>query len=256
MGAALRAQGQYRANLLLMACGGLAYQGVGFIFVWVVIDRFGAIGGWSLAEVAFLYGLRLTAHGVFVWFLNQMMVVDQVVREGEFDRYLVRPVNPLVQLMTRGVQLTVVGDLIGGIGLLVAAAAMIDIDWSAGAVAFLVLAILGGGLVEGACQLIAGSLSFRILSTNSLRFSLDDMFNTFGGYPLKIFPVVARFGLTFVLPLAFVAYLPSTVLLDRTDELSVSPWFAYCAPLAGAVLMFLAYRFWRFQSRYYSSSGH
>ncbi|GFJ96330.1 hypothetical protein Prum_099720 [Phytohabitans rumicis] len=57
-------------------------------------------------------------------------------------------------------------------------------------------------------------------------------------------------------PLAFVAYLPAAVLLNRTGELAVPAWLAWASPAVGGLLTFLAYRFWRWQSRYYTSSGH
>jgi ABC-2 type transport system permease protein len=254
--AAIRAQLQYRANLLMMVLGGFAFQAVGFAFIWIVMARFGSIGGWTLAEVVFLYALRLCAHGLWLCFFNQIVHVDQVIREGEYDRYLVRPLNPLVQLITRGFALTTFGDLAGGIALLVVAGALLDVDWSALATIYMVLAIVGGGLVEASVQLILGSLGFRLLSTGGMRYVGDDLFSTFGPYPLKIFPTAVRFGLTFVMPLAFVAYLPAAILLGRTGELSVPAPVAYLAPLLGGVLIVLAYRFWRYQSRFYTSSGH
>lgn len=256
LGAALRGQMQYRANLFLMTIGGLAYQGAGFVFIWVVLDRFGSIGGWTLGEVAFLYGVRLCAHGVMVCFFNQLTSVDEVIREGEFDRYLVRPLNPLLQMLTRRMMLSAFGDLFGGCLLVAVSATMVPIDWSAPAIAYLVLAIGGGALVEAAVQLAFGSLGFRLLSTGGLRFVGDDLFNLFGGYPLKIFPTAARFVLTFVMPLAFVAYLPVSVLLGRTGELSVPAVVGYLAPLLGGVLLFAAYRLWRHQMQFYTSSGH
>lgn len=255
LGAALRAQAQYRANLFLLALGGIAYQGVGFCFLLIVVERFGSIGGWGFAEVAFLYALRLGAHGVWLCLFNQLIHIDQIVREAEYDRYLVRPLNPLVQLLTRGVSLSVLGDLIGGLGLLVAASILVDVDWSVVAIGYLVLAVVGGGLVEASVQLVFAALAFRLLSTDGIRYIGDDVFNIFAPYPLKIFPRVVQLCMTFVVPLAFVAYMPAATLLGRTGELAVPAEFAYAAPVLGGVLIIAAYRFWRYQTRFYTSSG-
>lgn len=257
MGASLRSEAQYRANLLVQMLGAIAHQTAGFAFIWVVIERFGVIGGWTLAEIAFLYGMRLTAHGLFTFVASPVInAMDVVLREGEFDRYLVRPLNPFLQLVTRRFTLLAVGDLGGGIALLATAATLVDVDWSPSAVGYLVLAVVGGAMVEGAIQVAISGLSFRLLSTESFRFGMDAVLTTFGGYPLTIFPAAARFGLTFVIPLAFLAYFPASVLLDRTGELAVPPWIAALAPLAGAVLLGAGYVFWRHQTRHYSSSGH
>ena len=71
-----------------------------------------------------------------------------------------------------------------------------------------------------------------------------------------MFPGLARFLLTFGLPLAFVSYFPAAVLLGRTGELSVPPAVAYAAPLVGAVWFMLALLLWRSELGQYRSAGH
>ncbi|GAB2905480.1 ABC transporter permease [Streptomyces mayteni] len=253
--AAFRAQLQYRGNLLLTLAGGVAYQGVGLVFLWTVTSRFGDLGGWSMAEIAFLYGMRVTAHGLIMVPTSQLYSLDQAIRTGEFDRYLVRPAGPLTQLLTRQVHLPTLGDLATGIVVLTFAARQVGFEPTPAALLYLCLALAGGALVEGACQLAVASLSFRMLSNLALRNLIDDTMNTFGGYPLKAFPDTARLALTYLLPVAFVAYLPAGVLLDRADGLGITPWLAYGAPLAGPLLYAAAYLLWRSQLRHYASSG-
>ncbi|MFF3377828.1 ABC transporter permease [Streptomyces sp. NPDC002680] len=254
--AAFRAEFQYRSNLLINIIGGLFYQGVGLAFIWSVLERFGTIGGWGLDEIALLYGMRLMAHSLWVVPGNQLIFVDDVIVEGEYDRYLVRPAPPLVQLLGRRLRLSALGDLIGGVALLAIALNQAPVDWSPAAVAFLVLAILGGALVEGALHLAASGLAFKMKRTMPIKLAIDMVFNDFGNYPLKIFGPAARFGLTFLFPLAFVAYLPVTMLLNREEELAVPSWLGWGAPAAGVPLLYAAYRFWVWQSTYYESSGH
>jgi ABC-2 type transport system permease protein len=255
MGAAMRSQLSFRANFFLVVIGGLLFQGVGLAFIWVVVERFGSIGGWTLAEVAFLYGIRLAAHGTFTVTLGPVFSIGPIVQMGEFDRFLVRPVNPFVQLIAWRFHLQVLADLLGGVVLLVAASTLVAVDWSVPAVAYLVAAVVGGALVEAAAAVSVSTLAFRFVSIRAIRVAVDDVFNTFGSYPLKIFPTAVKFALTFVFPLAFVAYLPASVLLDRTGELHVAPWLAAVAPLAGVVLFAAAVRLWHHQTRHYTSTG-
>jgi ABC-2 type transport system permease protein len=255
IGAALRAQLQYRSNILLTFVGGIAYQSIGLAFVSVLVGRFGPIGGWPLGEIAFLYGLRLTSHGLWMIPTSQLYRLDLTIRTGEFDRYLTRPAGPLMQLLSREVYLAPFGDFFTGVVILVAGASQVHLDTSPATLLYLVSAVVGGALVEGSFQLAAASLSFRMLSNQALRLFIDGIMNNFGGYPLKIFPSATRIVLTFVVPVAFVAYLPASVLLHRTGELSLAPWVAWCAPLAGPLLIGLAYLVWRTQIRNYQSSG-
>jgi ABC-2 type transport system permease protein len=254
--AALRAESYHRANFLLGILGGIALQCAGLAFIGTILTRFGALGGWTLPEILLLYGMRLTAHGLWTIPFSQLLTIDVAVREAEFDRYLTRPVNPLIQLMTRRMPLTTVGDIVGGLVVLGIALGLNDIHWSAPLVCYLLLALVGGALIEVSFQLATSAIAFRLLSTSSLKITIDNLFGTFGNYPVKIFGPVARWGLTVVFPLAFAAYLPASALLGRTGELWVPPWVAWAAPAVGAGLFALAYALWQSQLSHYSSSGN
>lgn len=254
--AALRAESHHRANFVLAILGGIALQCAGLAFIGTVLARFGTLGGWSLPQIMLLYGMRLTAHGLWTIPFSQLLQIDVAVREAEFDRYLTRPVNPLIQLMTRRMSLTTVGDITGGVAVLGIALGLNDIRWSVPLVLYLVLALVGGALIELSFQLATSAVAFRLLSTTSIKITIDNVFNTFGNYPIKIFGPVARWGLTVVFPLAFAAYLPASMLLDRSGELWVPPWVGWGAPAAGALLFALAYAAWRSQLSHYSSSGN
>jgi ABC-2 type transport system permease protein len=254
--ASIRSEFQYRANAISAMISGMIYQLTGFVAVWIIVARFNEIGGWSLAEITVLYGMRLTSHGIFYACFSQLFEADRVMISGEYDRYLVRPMPPLLQLFTRKLRLNAFGDLIGGFLLLGFASAGVNIDWSPLAVLYLLLATVGGALVEGAVQITLGSLTFRFLQTYSMRATVNEVFNLYGNYPFTIFPKALEYLLTFALPVAFVAFLPASVVLDRTDALHVSPWLAAIAPLVGVGLFLLALRVWKRQSRNYQSSGH
>ncbi|WP_281284437.1 ABC-2 family transporter protein [Nonomuraea diastatica] len=59
------------------------------------------------------------------------------------------------------------------------------------------------------------SLALRMIDTFALRVFVDDIFSTFGSYPMKIFGGVTGWLLTFVLPVACVAYVPASVVLGK-----------------------------------------
>lgn len=254
--AAMRGQMQYRANFALITIGGFAYQGVGLAFLWVVVSRFGGLGGWSLHDIALLYGMRLTSHGLWAVPSAQILVIDLAIREGEFDRYLVRPVNPLVQLLTRSFPLQTVSDLAGGVLVLIVAASTSAVDWTIGAVCLVVAAVVGGALVEFAVYLGVSTLSFRVVQARSPLLIAGNIMQTAGPYPLPIFPAPARALFTFVLPVAFIAYLPAAALLHRTGEIPFASWLGYAAPAVGLCLTVAAYRLWMRQLRHYASPGN
>ncbi len=158
--------------------------------------------------------------------------------------------------MTQSVQVSVLGDLLGGLAIFLAANALTDVAWTLPAIAYLLLAIAGGALVELATRILIGALTFKTLTSAPLMFLSDSVISTYANYPLSIFGSILSWIFTFVIPLAIVAYLPATVLLDRTAELQLSPVFAYAAPLAGLVWLAVATRVFNGQLGNYQSAGH
>lgn len=253
--ASVRGAMQYKVNLLVMIAVGAVYQGTGFAFVWVVLARFPSLGGWSLSQVAFLYGLRLVAHAVWLVPMHAIIGIEWAVREGVFDRYLLRPLNPLVQLLTtRSARVGGLGDLLTGIGILAGAAIAAEVRWTPGVIGLAVLAVVGGALIEGGFQLVIASLSFRLLSVFQISHFVDDIFSRFGSYPMKVFGGAAEWLLTWVVPVAFVAYVPAGVILDQ--DMRLAPWAALLPPVIGLVIFVAAYRFWNRQLEHYQSAGN
>ncbi|MFI6394267.1 ABC transporter permease [Nonomuraea sp. NPDC050547] len=254
--ASMRSAVQYRFNTLIGIIAGAVYQGSGFAFIWVVMTSFPTLGSWSLAEIAFLYGLRLTAHALWLIPLSGLIGIEWIVRDGEFDRFLLRPLNPLVQLLAKDIGLGQVGDLLVGLTLLIIAGQQAGVSWGPGLIVFCLASIVGGALVEASFFLALASLTLRMFHTFTLRIFIDDVFSRFGSYPMQIFGAPVQWVLTFVLPAAFVAYIPASVVLDKTATLNVEPVIAYASPLLGVVLFALACLFWGRQVRHYQSVGH
>src|SRR5690554_3587978 len=119
--ASIRGQMQYRINFVIGVLSGLFFQGIGIVLIWAILETFNSLGDWSFDEIALLYGLRLSAHGVYLLFFSSFMNIDNMVREGAYDRLLVRPIHPLLQLMFTDFRVTVIGDFVAGIAILTAA---------------------------------------------------------------------------------------------------------------------------------------
>jgi ABC-2 type transport system permease protein len=252
--ASIRGQMQYRMSFLMEVLAGMTFQAMGFVFVWAILSRFEALGGWSLEEIAFLYGMRLTAHGLYLLFFSRVFAIDRMVREGEYDRFLLRPIPSMLQLMFGSFRIAVIGDFLGGIIILGAALTRVDIEWTPAKVVLFASAIVGGGMIDGAFQIGSAALTFRFLDSWPLRVTFDDIFSNFGNYPASILERPARSFLTFIVPMAFMAYLPAALLLGRDTYLP--SWAGWLAPFVGAAAFALALWIFTRASRGYQSSGH
>ena len=110
-------------------------------------------------------------------------------------------------------------------------------------------------LVEAAIQTAVSAIAFRLTVGLPWLVWVDSLTSTFGSYPLKVLPVAARSILTFVLPVAFIAYLPAAVITGRVAGSGVPGWLAFASPAAGLVLFAAARVLWNSALRRYESIG-
>jgi ABC-2 type transport system permease protein len=74
-------------------------------------------------------------------------------------------------------------------------------------------------------------------------------------FPFTVFATVVRRFFTFVVPAAFVAYLPALALLGRDDPLGLPPWLAWSAPAVAVLAALAAGGIWRVGLRHYVGAG-
>lgn len=76
-------------------------------------------------------------------------------------------------------------------------------------------------------------------------------FKYYAKYPIKIFNPVFRFVFTFLIPIAFIAYYLSLVIL-RPDEVPLLSWLSL---FVGILFFWLSYKFWMYGAMKYSGTG-
>jgi len=255
MRAGIKSRMEYRLDFFLRVTMGVVWNLTSLVFIWAVLARFKSMAGWSQEEVFFIYTLRLLAHGCYCLLFHNVQMVSRYVRWGDFDRVLLRPLNPLVQLITWQYDPAGIGDLGLGLVCFVIASRLLEFHWTPPAIVFLFLVMAGGCLIELSLFLIINTLAFWITEAGRLRWIVVTLSDNFALYPLDIYNAVLQFMLTFFVPVGFMSYYPATLFLDRTGDTLFSPVFAYLTPLVGLVLIAAAYAFWRVGINRYQSTG-
>src|SRR6185295_17572244 len=140
----LRAQMEYRASFVMQTAGQFVITGIEFLGIWALFSRFGGIRGWTLAEVAFFYGLISITWSIADALSRGFDVFGSTVKNGDFDRILLRPRSTILQLFGHELTLRRMGRLTQGLAVFAFAVARLDIPWSGPRVVLLALAVIGG----------------------------------------------------------------------------------------------------------------
>ena len=251
----IRAQLQYRATVILLAFGQFTMTGIEFLVMWTLFDRFGQIRGWTLPEVALLYGMANVSFALAESIARGFDKFEQAIRSGEFDRMLLRPRSAAFQVVAGQLQLMRLGRFLQGLAVVIWASGALGVAWTIPKVALLVASIAAGAMTFGALFVIQATICFW--STQGLELLNT---TTYGGvetaqYPLAVYDTWFRRFFTFVVPLAFLNYYPSLAITGRVDPLGGPAALTWFAPLAGPIFLAIALRFFRFGVRHYRSTG-
>lgn len=252
----VRAQMQYRVSFVLMSMGQFVVTGVEFVAVWAMFERFGSLTPWTLAEVAFFYGMVNSAFAVTDCVARGFdLFGTQYVKTGNFDRVLLRPRSAALQISGYDFPLMRVGRLAQGLLVLGWAASQLSIDWELWRIALLVFTFVA--TVVFFYALVIGQAVLSFWTTESLEI-VNTL--TYGGvetaqYPMAVYQPGFRRFFTYVIPLACVAYFPVVALLGVDDPLGSTSTFQVLAPLAGFAFFAAALVAWRLGVRRYTSTG-
>ncbi len=254
--ASLLGQARYPASALMLTVGQFLVTGIEILAVWALFDRFGAVAGWTLGEVALFYGLVNVMFAIADALGRGYDVLgSELLRSGGFDRLLLRPRPLWLQLMTHDLRISRLGRLLQGLLVIGYASSAASLDWTAGSVAIALFAIAGGVALFLGILVLQGTLAFWTVESLEVANVL-----TYGGvqaaqYPLSLYARWLRWCLTFIVPLAAVAYYPVLAILGRPDPLGMPAWLGLVSPLAGFVFLALAFGAWRIGLRHYASTG-
>jgi ABC-2 type transport system permease protein len=247
---------EYRANFLMWFGFTIIYHGTALAALWVVLEAFPSMNGWNFRDMAFLYGLWMLAHAVNNTFFSDVSSVPEHVHEGEFDRFLVRPLDTLFQVIaTPGQQFP--DELLLALGYFAIATIYSGVHVDATFLVFVPLIVVGGALIDVGINLIVATLAFWFIRVDALQWIVGQLEQEFTRYPISIYSRSVRLLLTFAFPFAFMNYFPATYFLGKTEQaLALPPAVGLLTPLIGLAFVSIAYAFWRFGINRYQGVGH
>src|ERR1044071_846365 len=140
--AQLRGQMQYKVSFWLALVGSFLSCVVEFGVVVILFSRIPLIAGWSVTEVALLYGVSGVCFAVAELFAAALDNFQVHIVQGTFDRVLVRPRGALLQVMSEDFALRRVGRIAQAALILLLAARLLAIVWTPDKVAVLLVAIV------------------------------------------------------------------------------------------------------------------
>ena len=241
---------EYRVNFFIGATSTIFLQAAGLLMIWVIMSQVPSLNGWTLDEILMIYGLLTLAKSINHMFADNLWTIGWgYIRPGGFDRFLVRPINPLFHLLADRFCHDGIGNFLVGAALVAISAAHLGIVWTPLNLLYLLVAVLSGGVIFITLNLITATTAFWM--TDSIPVT-QIIFNTheFVRFPLTIYPRAIGVLLTWLIPYGFASFYPASQLLGRDVGL-----LAWLGPLVAGVLAIVSYRVWLFGLKHYAGTG-
>lgn len=253
IGISMQSQMQYRADFFVGIANVIFLNVVNLSLIGILVSRFEHMGGWGVWELVFLYCLWLLGHSLYSLFFWHMAELEEYIVQGTFDRFLLRPASPFVQFIGREIQYIGFADVLVAVTGLSLAYARLGLSWGGVEWAFFFTAALAGAAIETALALILASIAFWTGRSEAGVDVLSEFSMLVQRYPIDILGGWFRLVVTGLLPVAFMNYYPSLLLLGKVGV--GDGWVSYLSPLVAMLLVAVAAAVWRLALRQYQSAG-
>ncbi|WP_064610059.1 ABC transporter permease [Streptobacillus moniliformis] len=239
------------SNFIIGILAFLIIQISGLLFIGILYNNTSSIDEFNVYQMLALYGFAQLTKGIdhfysdFLWNFS-----SNGVTRGLYDKYLVRPLNPLFQIIIEKVQFDALGEIITGISLYVYAILKLKIDINFILILKTLFFLLIGVIVYTCLKVIATSSVFYIKKGFGILNALYSI-STYAKYPITIYPKVMQMILTYIFAYSLTAYYPIKYIL--LEKLNIYIFMKLI--IIVIVLIIVTKIIWKQGEKRYESSG-
>lgn len=243
---------QSKVDFLMGLFGFFFTQVLGITFLYLIFDKIPSLNGWTLSQLIFIYGFAQIPRGIDHLFTDNIWLVAwRMVVNGDFDRYMLRPMNVFFQIICEKLQPDAIGELLIGTILIIMSLSKGIVIVDGVHIVMFIVSVIAGAVIYTSIKLFFASLSFWIKRSGPFLQVAYEMAD-FAKYPVEIYSKPIQFILTFVIPFAFVAYFPASYfLIQKSAFMTVG---IEC--LIAVILSILAYSIFKIGISRYESAGN
>jgi ABC-2 type transport system permease protein len=241
---------EFRGHFAFSAASVVAWSGLSMVLSGLVFGNVREVAGWNLDRMFILTGTYLIVESMLsTVFQRNMAKLSELVNRGELDFVLVKPMSSQFLVSARYVDFADLPSAIVGSGYVVYGALRlglqpgpVEVGLYLSLIACATASIYALWFMTVTCTLWTG----RINNVHSLMHPIIDLARV----PSDVFRGFARPLLTFAVPIALIATIPSKALLGVLEP-GMAP---YQIGLTLA-LLWASHWFWNYSLRRYSSAS-
>lgn len=246
----IRSAMQYKLSFLLMIIGRFFVAFNGFLAIYFLFSSFSGIKGYSYGEVLLCFSVIQMSFALAECIASGFASFSGIVIRGEFDRMLLRPRSPILQVLGTRFEIGRIGPMISALIMLILGIQKSQLRWTGFKVFTLVLMLIGGTVLFAGLFMIGATICFFSLEDTRCMNLLTYGAREHGKYPFDVYGKGIMRLCTYLVPYTLIQYYPLQYLLGLSSN-----WYYAFYPLGVSVFMIACYAFWCFGMKHYKSSG-
>lgn len=240
----------YRINFIVQLFQSLLNLGMTLGGLAIIFTYTNLLGGWQPHEVLALVGVYFLIGGIIRLIIQPgMEQLIESVRDGTLDFSLTKPADAQAIVSLQRVEIWEILDIILGLGVLIYA--LVNLGEVIGVLqaAEFVIMLMTGGVIIYSFFLILSTLSFWFVRVENILVIFQSVYEA-GRWPVSLYPGWLRYGLTFIIPVAFATTIPAEALTSRLN------WQTLAGAIALSIVLFIVSRiFWKTGLKRYSGAS-
>lgn len=242
---------EYKIDFLTGAIGMLLTQAINIFFLSVIFSNIPNLDGYTFEQIIFVYGFSLLPRAIDHLFFDNLWAIGHfIIRKGDFDKYLTRPVSTLFAVTVEKFQVDAFGELVVGILLLGYSIPKIALQISFLNVVLFIVSVFFATFIYTGVKLITSSIAFWTKRSGNITYMFY-MVSDFAKYPTTIYNRAVKAVVTYIVPFAFTAFFPASYFINGGN-----PWYNIGGTVVMSTLLMAAGIFiWNKGVSAYESAG-
>lgn len=240
---------EYKTSFLLSCIGQFLISFNVFLGMYFMFRRFSSVEGFTYNEVLLCFGITLMEFSLAESVARGFDNFDAMIKQGEFDRIMVRPRNEILQVLGSRIEFSRIGRILQAAAMFFYGFAVSDVHWTFQKILTVLLMLIGGTIVFAGIFLVYASICFFTIEGLEFMNIFTDGAKEYGKYPVSIYGKRVLQLCTFVVPYALIQYYPLLYLLDRGKS------YYSLLPVAAGLFILPCMLLWKIGVRHYKSCG-
>lgn len=243
---------EYRLNMFMVGFSQLIISVGELLSVWLLFRQFESVGEWGFYEAALVFGIITTVFSLAECFARGYDEFPNLIKKGELDRMLVRPVGIHKQIFGSRIEFIKLARSVLGLAVSIIALVNLHIDWNIWKVLVLISSYICGCLVIWGLFLVGAVISIYTVENLEFVNIITNGSKELGFYPINIYKKWLTRIFTFIIPIACFNYLPVSFIVEKG---SLSPIIYGISPILGMLFVIPCLLFFNYSLKKYQSTG-